>query len=135
MLFQSNFKIIKGNRVMNIAIIGSRNCGDLTVEKIIQNIPEQCTCIISGGAMGVDSLAKTAARQLKIPIQEYLPDYAVFGRKAPIYRNYSIINHADQVLAFWDYQSRGTQHVILECLKIKKPIKIININDDDSSIF
>lgn len=115
---------------MKIAIIGSRKCGNLSVAEIIHNIPEKCTCIISGGAIGVDCLAKQAARQLNIPIQEYLPNYAVFGKTAPLQRNHEIINQADQVLAFWDYKSRGTQHVILECLKIEKPIKIISISEN-----
>ena len=114
---------------MNVAIIGSRNCGNLTIEKIIDSIPQKTSVIISGGATGVDTLAKKAALKLNVPLLEILPNYEKYGRKAPLVRNLEIISKSDEVVAFWDYKSYGTKYVIHECLKIQKPIKIIIVDN------
>lgn len=112
---------------MKIAIVGSRNCGMLTVEKIISNIPNECTEIISGGAIGVDTMAGEAARRLNIKLTEIRPNYAVFGRVAPIVRNRTIVEMCDMVLAFWDYKSNGTRNALLTAYKLEKKVKIIMI--------
>lgn len=113
---------------MKVAVIGSRDCGNLTVEEVIRNIPEEASAIISGGARGVDSLAKQAAEILKLQYIEFLPNYECFGRNAPIIRNSQIVTEADMVVAFWDYQSKGTRNALLETLKQEKKIKIVVIN-------
>lgn len=114
---------------MKVAIIGSRNCGELNVDKIIENLPHKISSVISGGASGVDSLAREVAARLKIPILEFLPDYKTHGRSAPILRNKQIVETADEVVAFWDYNSKGTRHAILECLRTHKPVKIVIIDE------
>ncbi|WMJ22786.1 SLOG family protein [Paludicola sp. MB14-C6] len=115
---------------MKVAVIGSRDCKKLTTEAILEHIPADCTHIISGGAIGVDRLAKKAAELLSIPIIEFLPDYQTFGKTAPLVRNRKIISEADFVLAFWDYQSSGTRHALVEALKQEKKVKIIMIQDE-----
>lgn len=110
---------------MKVAIIGSRSCKSLTLDQVIENIPKQTTAIISGGAIGADTLARKAAEKLKIPFEEILPDYQTFGKTAPLVRNRTIVDRADMVLAFWDYASNGTRHALLEGLKQDKKIKII----------
>lgn len=112
---------------MRVAIIGSRNCGDLELSTVLEHIPAECTQIISGGAMGVDRLAREAAAELGLPIQEFLPDYGTFGRTAPVVRNQSIVQNADLILAFWDYHSRGTRDAINKALRLEKEIKIIGV--------
>lgn len=112
---------------MKLAIIGSRNCSGLTVETIIESIPKDTTSIISGGAIGVDTLAREAAKRLSLPFEEILPDYDIFGRTAPLVRNKTIVDRADMVIAFWDYESRGTRNALLESLKQDKKIKIVLI--------
>lgn len=112
---------------MQVAIVGSRNPGDLTVEKLIEMIPLNCTRLISGGADGVDQLARQAAEALGIPLTEYLPDYSRYGRRAPLMRNSQIIEHADLVLAFWDMSSHGTAHTITECIRRRIPVKVIDL--------
>lgn len=115
---------------MKVAVIGSRDCKTLTPQAIKEHIPSDCTHIISGGAMGVDRLAKTVAEILSVPIIEFLPDYQTFGKTAPLVRNRQIIREADFVLAFWDYQSSGTRHALIEALKQEKKVKIIMIPNE-----
>lgn len=112
---------------MKLAIIGSRECESLTLQTILDNIPPETSSIISGGAIGVDSMAKTAADKLKLPYEEILPDYKTFGKTAPLVRNKEIVRRADMVIAFWDYKSHGTRHALLEGIKQDKKVKIIMI--------
>ena len=106
---------------MKIAVIGSRK---LKVEDLGQYLPDGVTEIVSGGAAGIDTCAREYAVANGIKITEFLPDYARYGRGAPIRRNLQIIDHADMVLAFWDGSSRGTKHVIDICRKKNKNLKI-----------
>ncbi len=106
---------------MKVAVIGSR---DLFVRDLSKYLPEGVTEIVSGGAKGVDTSAKEYANANGIPLMEFLPNYAAFGKNAPLRRNIEIINYADVVLAFWDGKSRGTKFVIDNCKKMDKPVKI-----------
>ncbi len=114
---------------MKVAVIGSRNCGDLTVDDIINYIPLNCCEIISGGADGVDALAKAAAKKLNVTYTEFLPDYPKYGKRAPIVRNEQIVKNAYYVLAFWDLESKGTASAIDLCIKNYVPFKIIPIKE------
>ena len=84
---------------MKIAIIGSRN---INIEDLTEYLPENVTEIVSGGAKGVDTCARNYAEKNKIPLKEFLPDYKIYGRGAPLKRNIEIIEYADMVIAFWD---------------------------------
>lgn len=115
---------------MRIAVVGSRNATGLTMEKLASHIPPECTQIISGGAAGVDTLAEQYALRSGIDFLKIEPNYAFFGRQAPIVRDTKIVESADKVLAFWDYKSRGTAFTISECIRLQVPVQIISIKDD-----
>lgn len=112
---------------MRVAIVGSRETGDFTLLQMMDEIPRNCTELISGGAKGIDSMARECAQALNIPCTEFLPEYDKYGKAAPHRRNIQIIQHADMVLAFWDFASHGTRDTILECQKRSIPCKIIDI--------
>lgn len=114
---------------MKMAIIGSRG---LTVQNLSQYLPEGITQIISGGAKGIDTCAKEYAQTAGIPLTEFLPEYEKYGRSAPLKRNLQIIDHADEILAFWDGRSRGTKFVIEQCKKKHKKITVIRMPSDRS---
>lgn len=90
---------------MKVAIVGSR---DLFVDDFDDLLPSGVTEIISGGARGIDSCARAYAMRKGIPLREFRPDYARYGRGATHVRNREIVDAADCVVAFWDGQSRGT---------------------------
>jgi len=115
---------------MKVAVIGSRG---ITVPDLTPYLPENTTEIVSGGAKGVDSCAKEYALAHGIPLTEFLPEYSRYGRSAPLKRNLQIIEYADFVLAFWDGQSRGTNHVIGFCEKNGKPIRVIRSESDSTA--
>lgn len=113
---------------MKIAVIGSRN---LNVENLGKYIPNDVSEIVSGGAKGIDSNAKSYAQKNKIPLKEFLPDYRRFGRGAPLKRNLQIIEYADMVIAFWDGESHGTKYVIDNCNKMNVPVRIVTIAQEN----
>ena len=106
---------------MKVAVIGSRS---LSIPDLGEYLPEGVTEIVSGGARGVDTSAREYAQAHQLKLTEFLPEYALFGRSAPIKRNVKIIENADLVLAFWDGKSRGTAFVIAECKKRGIPVKV-----------
>ena len=107
---------------MKIAVIGSRN---LHVENLETYLPSDCTEIVSGGAKGIDQSAAEFAKRNSIKLTEFLPQYSIYGKAAPIVRNKQIVDYADRVLAFWDGKSAGTRSVIRYCEKTRKECRII----------
>ena len=98
---------------MNIAIIGSRShCDYALIEKtlleFIKNEQPETIKIISGGAVGTDTLGKQFAEKYNYDHLEFLPYWKKFGRRAGIRRNSTIIENSDIVFAFWDMKSKET---------------------------
>ena len=116
---------------MKVAIIGSRN---LTISNLGEYLPPETTEIVSGGARGIDTCARTYARAHDIALREFHPDYARYGHAAPLRRNQQIVDYADMVLAFWDGQSRGTAHVINICEKKRIMLKVIRIETGEKPL-
>ena len=106
---------------MKVAVVGSRN---LTINNLGDYLPKDTTEIVSGGARGIDRCAREYAKSHNIQLTEFLPEYARYGRLAPLKRNLQIIRYADIVLAFWDGKSHGTCFVIENCKKENVPIKV-----------
>ena len=106
---------------MKIAVVGSRSITDVDLSAYLSD----CDEIVSGGARGVDTCAAEYAKSHGIKLTELLPEYARYGRAAPIVRNQQIVDYADHILIFWDGKSRGTASVIQYAQKIKKPYQII----------
>lgn len=107
---------------MKVAIIGSRS---ITAADLDSLVPPDATEIISGGARGVDALARAWAEERGLPCREIRPDYPRYGRAAPLKRNVEIVREADLVIAIWDGASRGTASVIEECSRTGTPCRVI----------
>lgn len=108
---------------MKPAVIGSRSITSYPLEEVIPADTEE---IISGGARGIDTLAREYAQAHGIPCTEIRPDYARYGKGAPLRRNLEIIEKADLVIALWDGKSTGTAHTIRKCREIGKPVVIFS---------
>jgi len=114
---------------MNVAVVGSRNCQGFCADSIIAYLPKECDTIISGGALGVDSFAQLVAKKLNLQFECILPNYEKDGKNAPLFRNQEIVRRADMVLAFWDFQSRGTAHTIAYCIEMGVPVRVIGLDE------
>ena len=109
---------------MRIAVVGSRDYKHLdAVEQFVWE-QERTTVIVSGGAAGVDRAAVAEARRLRMPYEEYLPDWNRFGKRAGAVRNAEIVRACDEVVAFWDERSPGTKITIEMARIAKKPVRI-----------
>ena len=114
---------------MKIAIVGSRNIPDeeKAYRLIKENIPKECTEIVSGGAKGIDTLAERYAKEMGLIFTIFQPEYKKYGRRAALLRNTQIVEYADEVYAFWDMNSNGTLDTLIKCRDSKKSYKIIRI--------
>lgn len=106
---------------MRVALIGSRT---LTIEHPEAFLPPNTTEILSGGAKGIDTCAASYAKAHHIALREFLPDYASFGKSAPLRRNIQIVRDAELVIAFWDGSSKGTKFVIDYCRAHGIPLQL-----------
>ena len=107
---------------VKIAIIGSRSIKEVDLEAYL---PLGVSEIVSGAADGVDTYAAEYARANGIALKEFLPDYRRYKAGAPMRRNQQIAEYADEVIAFWDGKSKGTQKTVEMFKKMNKPAKII----------
>lgn len=111
-----------------MAIIGSRGLQFFDKNTILCHISDQITHIVSGGAQGIDTIAREIAEIKKLVFCEIKPDYEKYGKNAPLVRNREIVRQSDIVLAVWDYRSRGTAHAIACCIEEQVPVRVIGLD-------
>lgn len=96
----------------NIGVVGSRDFKNYAqmcreIDKVIKEDDE----IISGGAVGADSMAQRYAKEFGYDMQIKYPKYARYGKGATFIRNKVIVENSDIVLAFYvqgRFQQGGT---------------------------
>ncbi len=112
---------------MKLAILGSRG---LRAKNIDDYVTDGVTEVVSGGARGVDRDAADWARERGIRLTEFLPEYARYGKAAPLKRNELIAEYADEALVFWDGVSRGTEYTV-KCFKKRgKSVRVVKVNTE-----
>ena len=122
----------------NIAVVGTRNFTDKDTFKRIINevitIEGTPNKIVSGGAIGADTLAFEWAIENNTEVLVFKPKYEDFPKKkrwmAPKERNTTIVDNSDIVLAFWDMESTGTKDTINKSIKKGKRIYLYNIKEN-----
>lgn len=99
---------------MRTIIAGSRTISDLRLlEDVIKDSGFIITEVLCGGARGVDDLGrKWAGNGNLIPVKMFPANWEKYGKCAGIIRNIEMAKNADALIALWDGQSRGTQHMI-----------------------
>ena len=98
---------------MRVIIAGSRWIrGYRAVCWAVESSGFDVSQVLSGGAPGVDRLAVRWAREHRIPVRIFYPDWIGLGRRAGPVRNEWMAEEADALIALWDGRSRGTRHMI-----------------------
>lgn len=109
-----------------VGIVGSREyLASHIVRRFISNdLPHDWSVmIVSGGALGVDTVAVETAKAINIP-------YAVFpfrrslGKSGGMVRNSILVDFCDDIYAFWDMISKGTLDTIGKAKKAGKLRKV-----------
>lgn len=98
---------------MKLAVVGSRGFNDYDLlAKEIDAIrkDKNITTIVSGGADGADALAEKYAIENGLGIIVITPEWNKYGRRAGYIRNVKIWDSSNLGIAFWDGESKGTQH-------------------------
>lgn len=111
---------------MKLLIVGSRRIGDFDLTPYIN---EEVTFILSGGAKGIDTVAEQYADKNRISKIILKPQYALYGRSAPLKRNEELVKLADKVLVIWDGESKGTNYTINYSKKLNKPVEVIIVKN------
>jgi len=109
---------------MRIAVVGSREYGDLgVVRRRVGALPSD-TIVVSGGAHGVDQCAERAARARGLHVLIIPAEWKRHGHNAGVIRNTEIARVADRVVAFWDERSRGTRDVVSKFVAAGKDVEV-----------
>ncbi len=110
---------------MKVAVIGSREFKDYNL--MCETLKKfDITILISGGAVGADSLGERYAKENNIETIIFKPDWNKFGKQAGFLRNTTIIENSDIVIAYWNGTSRGTADSINKAKNLNKQVIIIN---------
>ncbi|MBR4632426.1 MAG: DUF2493 domain-containing protein [Elusimicrobia bacterium] len=108
---------------MKILIAGSRTITNINVLlKAINLSGYKITIkdeIVSGGARGVDTLAEIFAKNNKIPITIFKPDWNKYGKSAGVIRNYEMAKYCDIGIVIHN-GSRGSLNMIRNLIKFKR---------------
>lgn len=115
----------------SVAIIGSRDYDNyLVLFQFVEETLHQWNVtpmrIVSGGATGVDTMARRYANAKGIEMLEFLPQSGN-GKNPWHERNAEIIDHSDYVIAFPSVEGKGTQHAIRLAQEANKKLKVFNI--------
>ncbi len=111
---------------MKLAIVGSRSFDDYDLLEDTLNSYSKIDLIISGGAKGADHLAEKYAKSKNIELKVFKPNWSKHKRGAGQERNKLIVEACDELLAFWDGQSKGTNFTIGYAEKINKCVNIVD---------
>ena len=110
---------------IRVAIVGSREFKDYELLKstMIGFAKDygKPTSVVSGGARGADKLGEKWARENKIDLTLFKPDWST-GKHAGLDRNHDIVREATHVVAFPSKNSRGTFHTIKLAKQRKLPV-------------
>ncbi len=121
-------KISKDNRVI---IAGSRTCPEKDhklfdkVYRILKNLDN--IEIVSGTARGADRFGEWLAQECGYKLTKFPADWDKHGKSAGYIRNKEMSEYATHLIALWDGQSKGTQHMLKLAKDKDLKVRVIEI--------
>jgi hypothetical protein len=114
---------------MRVIIAGSRTITSYKdIEDAVYFSNMHPTTIISGGAIGVDSLGEVFAAKNNLALEIYKAEWDRYGKAAGYRRNALMASKADALIAIWDGISKGTKHMIDIATAMKLQVYVYNID-------
>lgn len=83
--------------------------------------------VVSGNSGIVDISGELWGALFNKKITKFPAKWELYGKVAGHKRNRQMAEYADELLALWDMQSRGTKNMIDEMLRLGKPVHIYPI--------
>lgn len=90
---------------------------------ISRDVPWSKITIISGGAIGADTLGEEFAEKFNLDLERFVPDWTV-GKQGGAIRNAEMAKHADGLIAFYN-GSNGTANMIQTARRKKLDVEVI----------
>lgn len=116
---------------MKVAIVGSRDFTNYeSFKTYLEQIPIKPELIVSGGSKGTDKLAERYAKENKIELKIFYPDWEKYGLSAGPLRNQKIVDSCDIMIAFPSKNGKGTQDSIRKCNTSNKKCFIIELKEN-----
>lgn len=83
--------------------------------------------VVSGTANGADKLGERFADAYGIQVKQFPADWELYGKSAGHIRNTAMAKYADELLAFWDgdVKGSGTFDMITQMNNLKKPVTVV----------
>lgn len=118
--------------MFRIIVAGSRSFDDYGFLRskllfLLKNKIRSDVEIVSGGARGADCLGERFAKEHNLYLRIFKADWNRYGKSAGPIRNKEMGEYADALVAFWDYKSVGTKHMIDFAKEKGLDVRIINI--------
>lgn len=116
---------------MKIIIAGSRTITDRSlVEECVENSGFDISCVVSGCARGVDTLAIQYAYKNGIELKRFPADWKKYGLSAGYKRNQQMAEYSDGLISIWDGQSPGTKNMIQIAKNMNLPTFVFNLAEN-----
>lgn len=114
---------------MKVIVAGSRGFNDYELlkkvcDKMLSNVNKSEIEIVSGAALGADTLGERYAIERGYKLRRFHADWGKYNRGAGFIRNKEMGEYADALIAFWDNSSKGTKNMIDIAKKRGLKIKI-----------
>jgi len=115
---------------MKLGVVGSRQFDDygFVKGKILESFDvKEISGIVSGGAIGVDTLGERFADEYGLSKNISKPDWKKHGKGAAFIRNQEIVDNSDCLIAFPIKESGGTWDTICRAKKVGKKVVVFEV--------
>ena len=114
-----------------VIVAGGREFNDYellksTLDGLFSRLKDEDIQIVCGEARGADSLGKRYAQEHGIRVVSFPAEWDRFGKSAGYRRNVEMAEYANALVAFWNGESKGTNHMIETAKKYGLDIRIIS---------
>lgn len=103
--------------------------------KVMDNYKFLISEVVSGDAIGADSLGAEWASVNSIPVKHFPAEWDKYGKSAGFIRNAEMGEYADIAICFWDGKSKGTKHMIDTMKRAGKLCYVYNYNGEISATY
>ena len=111
---------------VRVIVAGSRGFQNYPLMcKELDKIKDRIECIVSGDAGGADTYGCMYARDNNIPVRHCPADWQKYGTAAGRVRNKQMGDYGDELVAFWDGISPGTNDMINYMKQLGKKVTVI----------